>query len=179
MQEEVWKDVVGYEGYYKVSNLGNVKRIIKNGVAAERLLSPSTYSGYPRVCLCVDGRQNNYLVHRLVAIAFLGKPESNKEVNHINGIKGDSRLENLEWVTSRENHIHAVKMGLSTFASISGENSHKSKLTESDVSEIIKLRLVDKLKFREIGEKYNVVMSTIQKIFHKKNWKHIPIQINQ
>lgn len=96
--EEIWKSVVGYEGKYSVSNLGNIFSL-----KAKRLMKKNVNNrGYERVTI---GRKQ-MSVHRLVCIAFLGEIKDKKIVNHINGIKTDNRLENLEWVTCRENTIH-------------------------------------------------------------------------
>jgi len=96
--EEVWKNVVGHEGLYNVSNLGNVFSLRLNRLMKKNISN----RGYERVTL----NKKQVSVHRIVCDAFLPKNENKKIVNHINGIKHDNRLENLEWVTSRENTIH-------------------------------------------------------------------------
>lgn len=109
---EVWKDVVGFEGLYKVSNLGNVvsaRRNYKNGV---KYLTPFDNGGYLRVTFVVNEKRSNHLVHRLVAEAFIPNPDNKDSVNHIDGCKTNNRLENLEWVTRSENTIHAITTGL-------------------------------------------------------------------
>ena len=117
---EVWKDVVGYEGLYQVSNLGNVKSLPKHkgcGVGytqPERILRNSCNGHYLFVYLSKDHKQKMHYVHRLVAQAFIPNPENKREVNHINGVKKDNRVENLEWNTSSENTIHAFENGLET-----------------------------------------------------------------
>lgn len=115
--EEYWKDIVGYEGLYQVSNFGRVKslerkshRLINGGVVTypEKIKTLETVrSGYKRVNLYRDGKLKKYLVHRLVAFTFLGKPAHDEmQVNHKNGITSDNNVENLEWVTIRENANH-------------------------------------------------------------------------
>lgn len=118
--EEIWKDIKGYEGYYQVSNQGRVKRIKDNkGTASGRILKSKSIanSGYLRVGLHTNTKSKVVSVHRLVAQAFIPNPENKPQVNHINGIKHDNRVENLEWVTPKENMQHAWKTGL-----ISSEN---------------------------------------------------------
>ena len=109
-QDEVWKDVVGYEGLYRISNKGTVCRIYKNGKV--NFMTPRILNGYWRVKLCNGNTQKEYFLHRLIAQAFIPNPENKPEINHINGIKTDNRIENLEWVTRSENAIHATKTGL-------------------------------------------------------------------
>ena len=109
-QDEVWKDVVGYEGLYRISNQGTVCRLYKNGKV--NFMTPRILNGYWRVKLCNGNTQKEYFLHRLIAQAFIPNPDNKPEINHINGIKTDNRIENLEWVTRSENAIHATKTGL-------------------------------------------------------------------
>ena len=91
---EIWKDIKDYEGLYQVSNLGRVKRLISYHCKKERILTPVTQkSGYNVVSLC----GKIYLVHRLVAKAFIPNPHNYPTVDHINRIKTDNRVENLRW----------------------------------------------------------------------------------
>jgi hypothetical protein len=125
--EEVWKDVKGFEGLYKVSNLGNVKRLISERVFAERLIGRTTDRyGYLKRVLSKDGKSSHITEHRLVAIAFIENPDNKATINHINGIKTDNRVENLEWNTIKENKQHAVETGITNQKGI---KHHKCKLT--------------------------------------------------
>lgn len=109
--QEIWKDVVGYEGIYKVSNFGNVMSFQPNCKSAQ-CLTPFDNGGYFRVTLIKNRKRTNHLVHRLVADAFIPNPENKEAVNHIDGCKTNNRVDNLEWVTKGENTRHAIKIGL-------------------------------------------------------------------
>lgn len=118
---EVWKSVVGYDNFYQVSNLGRVKSLSRvsqnkygNYCIKEKLLILCNDGyGYARVCLTNESKiKKNYKVHRLVALAFIPNLTNKKEVNHVNGIKDDNRVENLEWCTAKENTQHAFNTGL-------------------------------------------------------------------
>lgn len=95
--EEIWKPVVGYEGLYEVSNLGNVR-----GLKRGKVLKPGK-GRYLFVVLCKDGIRHETSVHRLVATAFCPNPNNKPEVNHLNEIAEDNRASNLEWCTRIEN----------------------------------------------------------------------------
>ena len=97
---EIWKDVVGYESLYQVSNLGRVKSLHQK---KEKILSPRLCNGYFLVALCLKNERKDIYIHQLVAMAFLNyiPNEYEKVVNHINDIKTDNRLENLQVVTHR------------------------------------------------------------------------------
>jgi len=115
--EEIWKDVIGYEGYYKVSNLGNVTsldRVINYGMYdCSRLFkgalikSSDNGIGYLQVTLSKNGRKN-YLLHRLVALHFIPNTENLPEVNHKDGNKYNCSSSNLEWSSHKCNMIHSV-----------------------------------------------------------------------
>ena len=108
---EIWKPVVGYEGLYEVSSLWRIKSLIDNHWTFRNKILTSSVNmyWYCRCSLFKDKIQKTLLVHRLVCNTFMLNTENKKEVNHINWIKTDNRLDNLEWCTSSENKIHAYK----------------------------------------------------------------------
>lgn len=111
--EEVWKDIEGYEGLYKISNLGRVKSLPKphkfvHGfyLTKEKILSPrvcGTQRGYLSVALQREGEYKQVKIHRLVAQAFIPNHNNLKEVNHIDENKGNNKADNLEWCTRSYN----------------------------------------------------------------------------
>ena len=130
MQAEIWKPISGYNGYYEVSNLGRVRSVTRK-IERTNPKNPNktnyytyngklvafwiTRKGYLRCSISINGILKKYLVHQLVARAFIENLENKPQVNHINGVKTDNRVENLEWVTNRENYDHAVKNGLMSY----------------------------------------------------------------
>ena len=172
---EEYRDIEGYEGLYQVSNLGNVKsltRMVYNGhnyySVKEKILKPGICNkGYKRNGLSKDNKQKHYATHRLVATAFIPNPEGKPQVNHINGIKDDNRIENLEWNTASENVIHAFDTGLRT--KLKGVKHNMVKLTEKDVLEIRASNKTNKI----LGETYGVSETTVSAVKHRKTWTHI------
>lgn len=128
---EVWKDVVGYEGLYKVSTNGRIRsldRIIPSKAGSRmtrygKVLSPAiTKAGYHLMTFVNhDTVRAQYLIHRVIALTFLTNPDNFPQVNHINGIKTDNRPANLEWCTGSHNSLHALKLGLSTIPDNKGK----------------------------------------------------------
>lgn len=98
--EEIWKDVKGYEGLYKVSNFGRVKSL-KYG--RERILKTGKHGYYLTVSLYFDNKLKTAKVHRLVAMAFIENPDNKPQVNHLDEDKTNNNVNNLEWVTAKEN----------------------------------------------------------------------------
>lgn len=110
--EEIWKDILGYEGIYQVSNLGNVKSLDRDYIAgsgsirhiSEHFIKPfKTPKGYLTVQLFKNGKGRTTLVHRLVAEAFIPNPDNKPQVDHINGDKKLNVASNLRWATNEEN----------------------------------------------------------------------------
>lgn len=173
---EFWKEVVGYEGFYKVSNLGNITSV-------ERVINQSNYSRvlkskklnlqkgvYITVRLSKQGVTRLASVHRLVAEAFLSKKDCKTYVNHINGDKHDNNVENLEWVNCSQNAIHARNLGL--LKPQKGEANGKSILSNKQVLEI-KDMLSKNIPQKDIAKNYNVCRTRISNINTGKCYKDI------
>lgn len=124
---EVWKDVVGYEEYFRVSNLGNVYSKRSNRLLKQHL----HVNGYYTIATKFGGRYGKnvcFKVHRLVAKAFLTNSLNKPYVNHIDGVKTNNNVSNLEWCTAKENVQHAIVNGLIDYS------KRKTKSSVNDVS---------------------------------------------
>jgi hypothetical protein len=181
-KEEIWKPVVGYEGDYEVSSLGRVRsvkprktrmipcRIKKIKHWGPRIFKPQPQNvEYLQVCLCKNNKKRSRSIYRLVAEAFIPNPDDKPCVNHINGVKSDNRLENLEWVTYKENTAHAIRTGLWELRR--GEENNKAKLTAEDVIQIRFLRKF--MNCVKLAKLFNVHESNVAYIVNRVTWKHI------
>lgn len=166
--QEIWKDVAGYEGLYQVSNLGNVKSLSYRNTNKPKLLKKIKLSiGYETVSLAKDKVSKVFYIHRLVANAFIKNNNDLPTVNHIDGIKTNNIISNLEWMSFSDNNKHAHSTGLNIVKK--GEEHHKSKLKKVDVMFIFN----SKLSLRVLAKKYNVSKTSIQDIKNGKNWSHL------
>ena len=154
MDDEIWKDIPGYEGLYQVSSLGRVKSLDRNikhafGGYSKRkgmIKKPQVQKdGYVKIPLCKDGVNKNFLIHRLVAMAFIPNTENKEYVDHINTIRNDNRVENLRWATEIENGNNILTI------------KKRSKMVKCiTTGEIFK-------KVKEAAQKYNIDKSDISK----------------
>lgn len=189
LPEEVWKDVKGFEGVYQISNLGRVKSCARatpcRGTIRhipEKLLyiSSNPKFDYPQTHFWNKERgRSTHKIHRLVAEAFIPNPEDKCCVNHINGIKTDYRVENLEWVTYSENAQHAYETGLWTGTAEHlkpyniGEANKTAILNEGLVKEFRRLH-AEGMKVVDISNKFpNIQYKTIYAVIKRYSWKHI------
>lgn len=166
--EEIWKNIKGFESKYMISSYGRVKSIERFFVIQrsggkkhlpEKILSSQLhYKGYDTIKLSKNNKSKRYKVHRLVAESFIQNPENKPCVNHINGIKNDNRVENLEWCTYSENTIHAL------------DNSLKNTIFTRE--DILKIRM-DNRTLSIIAKDYNCSFQTISEIKLKKTWSRI------
>ena len=177
MSEE-WKQVVGWEGLYEVSNLGRVRSLVRQVhhrcYGGKILTQPNAVTGYK--CVTLHPGRKWQLVHRLVAEAFIDNPAQNPQVNHKDGNKKNNIIGNLEWCTASENIKHAFRTGLKSPGpgTEKGEQCPSSKLKESQVREI-KMRIAAGAKYREIANDYHVSKSAISEIKAGRSWGHVQI----
>lgn len=176
---EIWKSVNGFEDYYMVSTSGRIK-VLERLTSSNRLRKSlclkqaRSYSKrrkqktYFHLCFIKNKIRTNHLVHRVVLEAFTPNIENKLECNHVNGDILDNRIENLEWNTRSENVLHAYRLKLCPH----GETHNFSKLTRNEVLEIRRLSKIS-YKNRKLADKFNMSMSTINRIVKGKTWKHL------
>ena len=165
----MWKDVVGFEEYFQVNETGEVYSKRSN-----KILVQSTHkkSGYKVLSSRIGGRRGKAIclkVHRMVAEAFIENPDNKPFVNHIDGIKVNNDISNLEWVTAKENMKHAADNDL--LYNPRGEEHITSKLTDDMVREIRIKKSTS--TFKELADMYGVSPSAIKNVIYKKGWTHV------
>ena len=174
---EYWADIEGYEGIYQVSNHGNVRSLNrvttrKNGreltINGQPMRQQKNHKGYLRVKLKLNGKESAFFAHRLVAQAFLPNLDNKPQVNHLNGIKHDNNVCNLEWCTQAENIEHAFANG---FMAV-GEKHGNARLTLYQVILIKQLLRQQENSLTDIAKKFKVGISTIHDIKSGRQWKH-------
>lgn len=163
MSKEIWKTVPGFNGKYQASNIGRVRSLwFRHGMRKiPKLMTPCLHhKGYKRVCLSKDGKAKSYSIHRLVLISFKGE-KNGFQVAHNNGIRIDNRIENLRWVTPRENSLDRIK-----------HNNSGQKLNRYYV---LKIRSAFKLGYatRILAKNFNVTKQTIRGVVSRKYWSHV------
>jgi hypothetical protein len=171
MEQEVWKPVHGFESYYEISTLGRVRSLIfrqnsrwskvVNLIPRIKIMKLTTnkVSGYIYISLRKNKKVFTFSLHRLLALHFIDNPFDKKEVNHINGLKTDNRLQNLEWVTAKENTTHYI------------ENNLKPSLVEGK-EKAEEVRKLHKLGMRpiEIMKQLSVSKSSYYRIILNKSY---------
>ena len=151
---------------YKIDTQGNVFSLHRN-----RLMKPHLIrNGYLRVNIkCDDGVARAFLIHRLVALTYIPNPDFKSEVNHIDGIKTNNTLSNLEWATREENQQHAFSNGLNTNV---GESNGRSILSSDQVLEVY-WKLYNGARNSDLAKEYNLSRTAVMEIKSKTNWTEI------
>ena len=177
-RKEFWKIIEGFPDYL-ISNKGNLKSV--KTLKDVKLFTKD--DGYVSYTLRLDNKGYYKYIHRLVAEAFVPNPNNKGQVNHKNGIKGDNRAENLEWVTPAENIRHAIETGLLKYKKkekdiknskhSKGEDANGSLLNPEKVIKIRVLHETGEYKQIELAEMFGVNHRTINDVIKRRQWKHI------
>lgn len=172
MDNEIYKQVIGYEGYYEISNHGNVRSTSYKGV---KQLSPSIQrNGYLNVIFCIKQIKAHKTIHRLVAINFIDNPDNLPTVNHLDGNKLNNLVDNLEWCTVEHNNLHAKNNSLLQRY----EDRPAAKLTIEKVLSIPSL--IDRgATTDDLKNYFNVSRRCIDNIFQGKNWTGLEIDFTK
>lgn len=162
--KEIWKDVVGYEGIYEVSNIGRVRthenkttESALHGIRRwkQRILKQKCHNNRDfRVCLWKEKKSKDYLVHRLVAEAFIPNPDNKRTVNHIDGNPQNNCIENLEWASYGENNNHAFDNNLI-------QTSKGVVLEKQATKELLKFRSLTKAS-EYLGKNHGYLSRTLK-----------------
>jgi hypothetical protein len=183
---EVWKKIPRFNNEYEISSLGKIRSlkaviIRSNGkpyTRKSKVLKPDTkHSGYCIGAVRVNKKMMSYKIHRLVAEMFIPNPEKKPTVNHINGVKSDNRVENLEWNTMLENVRHAHENGHTNV--LAGENVGNSVATEKQVLEIRKYvkkqRDIGNARYgrQKLCDRMGLSVSCVKDIILGRSWKHL------
>lgn len=181
-QQEIWKTVIGYEGFYQVSNFGRVKSMPifiydkkRKWFKTANILNPKPSKiGYFIVTLCKKTIREKVYIHRLVADSFIPNTDNKSQVNHINGIKIDNRVENLEWVSCKENIQHAFRIGLNKAHKRFNSDNHYSKpIIQTDMNGLFVAEYPSMSEcFRQTGIGVPQISSVISgRRIHAQNFK--------
>jgi hypothetical protein len=164
--EKLWNPIPKFELYYSVNKSGDVY-----SHRYKRILHPIKQKhGYLRVRLYNSKEYKWYLVHRLIALTFIPNPENKKTVNHKDGNPSNNHISNLEWMTQRQQMLHAYKTGLRKKSL--GSNHPNSKFNEKDIVKI-KEMCFNGVSQRKVAAIYNVHYSTINHIIKKRTWVEV------
>ena len=177
---EIWKDIPGFEGKYRVSSFGRIKsldRFREKHHYPECILNTSkrlTHDGYARVSVRDDdGYQHEYRVNKLVATVFIPNPDGKSSVNHIDGDKLNNHVSNLEWATRSENMKHAYKHGLKL--PVIGTQNGNAKLTADEVRKI-RAEYVPQSQIHgtvALGKRYGISNAAIGRIIRGTAYKNV------
>jgi len=180
IENEIWKDVVGFEGAYQVSSFGRVKsldRIVKRPPKGDlplkgKYIKPlMEKKGYFAVGLINHSIKHQRKIHRLVATMFIDNPMNYPQVNHKDGNKTNNNIDNLEWCNNSMNIQHAYDNGLKKARN--SENNLSAKLTNEQVINIRKWYSEGIYTKRQLSDIMNVTFTSISGIVRFKSWKYV------
>lgn len=159
---EEWRPVP-YGTGYEASSFGRIR-------SSRKVMKPAVInSGHRQVNLTDWPNHKHFLIHRLVAAAFLPNPEGKSDVNHIDGNKANNRASNLEWMSNGDNQRHSVSAGIRRL----GATHHKSKLTDDDVLSIRREVRDSTATVPELARRFMISTVQVRNIVQRKSWLHL------
>lgn len=173
---ELWKDIPGTNGKYQASNLGRLRTNNWKGTGETHVMKPAhDANGYLRTMIRRYGRVRTVKVHRVIAETWIGIPEKGRDqINHINNIRDDNRVENLEWVSKKENLAWMMLQGRQTMNHGSKNGmSKRTGLTEEKVREIRRRYDVSVMTRRQWADEFGIGLSALSDIVYGRSWKHV------
>lgn len=170
---EIWKDIIGYEGLYQISNLGNVKSLRRNIILKPYLRGSRANNKYLCVDLYLNRKSNTQSIHRLVAEAFIANPNHLPEVHHKDENKLNNFVSNLEYCTQSENRLYSIKTGSIQYKK--GSKAATSSLTYEEVQWIKENIIIGDTEFgaRKLSKKFNVDKKVILNIYHDRTYQDV------
>lgn len=176
VDSERWLPVVGWVGFYEISDRGRVRSLARRvrhyagGTRAQygRIMKQSP-KNYPQVDLRRDGTRNVTYVHRMMLLAFVGPCPEGMETRHLDGDPSHNSLDNLRWGSPAEQDADRVRHGTMP----RGETHGNAKLTEAQVLEIRHLYAEGGWTHQRLGKRFDVSGGLIPYIVHRKTWRHI------
>lgn len=175
-EPEVFKDIIGYEGRYQISNYGNVKSFVKK-FSGKLMIPKIDKDGYHEVGIRdADSKRKHMRVHRLVAMIFIPNPNNFLFVNHKDGVRDNNYYKNLEWCTQQYNNQHAFTDGNQDNAC---ENHPQTKLTNEKVKEIYRTAITGNHTETQLAEMYNTTRSVVNKLRLKQRWAKVTDEVDK
>lgn len=177
LPNEFWKYIPNTNNRYLISNNGRLLTLKYKGSNNASIMKPAkNKKGYLHTLIVYNGKLKPVTIHRLVATAWLDNPFNKSQVNHINFIRTDNRVENLEWCTPKENTLHSYNHGRIVMPKnappMQGSKNGCSKLNEEQVREI-RMKFKPRIYTREmLAKEYNVKATTIKDVI-LRSWKHV------
>ncbi len=167
------KSIQNFEGLYSITKDGKVWSHLGKGKWRKFGL---INDGYFQINLRKNNKNNFFLIHRLVALAYIPNPQNKPRVNHINSKRTDNRVKNLEWVTHSEDIKHSYDFGNRKPIFKKGENHGRAKLTLTQVLEIRKRKQPEDFYTNKIWKEYGISRVHYQAILNSKSWKELTTQ---
>lgn len=182
LEGEIWVPVLGWEEWYSISNKGRLKGHYdsRKTLKQDRLIKPKiNTSGYHAYRLCINGNMKDALFHRLVGHAFIPNPDNKPQINHIDFIKTNNCVENLEWCTPLENMAHQVNHNKTYKMYEHGELHENSKLDANKVRLIRKMFHEEMVSQRDIAKKLNVSKGAVSAVIAWRTWFYVDPELKE